>query len=39
MVDRISEREALFLLSIDPASLSPQERSILEREMRLVRER
>ncbi|MBN1110447.1 MAG: DUF835 domain-containing protein [Methanomassiliicoccales archaeon] len=39
LVDRISERSALFLLSIDPASLSQQERSILEREMRLVRER
>ncbi len=39
LVDRISERPALFLLSIDPASLSAQERSILEREMRLVRER
>jgi hypothetical protein len=39
LVDRISERAALFLLSIDPASLSQQERSILEREMRLVRER
>ncbi|MHC1679750.1 MAG: DUF835 domain-containing protein [Methanomassiliicoccales archaeon] len=39
LVDRISERQALFLLSIDPASLSVQERSILEREMRLVRER
>ena len=39
LVDRISEREAIFLLSIDPASLSAQERSILEREMRLVRER
>ncbi|MCG7843914.1 MAG: DUF835 domain-containing protein [Methanomassiliicoccales archaeon] len=39
LVDRISERSALFLLSIDPASLSLQERSILEREMRLVRER
>ncbi len=39
LVDRISERPALFLLSIDPASLSLQERSILEREMRLVRER
>lgn len=39
LVDRISERSALFLLSIDPASLNQQERSILEREMRLVRER
>jgi hypothetical protein len=39
LVDRISERSAIFLLSIDPASLIQQERSILEREMRLVRER
>ncbi|NLX47014.1 MAG: DUF835 domain-containing protein [Euryarchaeota archaeon] len=39
LVDRVSERQALFLLSIDPDSLNAQERSILEREMRLVRER
>lgn len=39
LVDRVSERQAIFLLSIDPVSLSVQERSILEREMRLVRER
>jgi hypothetical protein len=39
LVDRISEHPSVFLLSIDPTSLSPQERSILEREMRLVRER
>ncbi len=39
LVDRISERSSFFLLSIDPTSLSQQERSILEREMRLVRER
>ncbi len=39
LVDRISEHTSFFLLSIDPASLSQQERSILEREMRLVRER
>jgi len=39
LVDKISERSAVFLLSVDPNSLSPQERSILERELRVVRDR
>jgi hypothetical protein len=39
LVDKISERSAVFLLSVDPASLSLQERSVLEREMRVVRDR
>jgi archaellum biogenesis ATPase FlaH len=39
LVDKISERSAVFLLSVDPNSLSSQERSVLEREMRVVRDR
>jgi hypothetical protein len=39
LVDKISERSAMFLLSVDPNSLNPQERSILERELRVVRDR
>lgn len=39
LVDKISERSAVFLLSVDPNSLNPQERSILERELRVVRDR
>jgi archaellum biogenesis ATPase FlaH len=39
LVDKISERSAVFLLSVDPASLNSQERSVLEREMRVVRDR
>jgi len=39
LVDKISERSAVFLLSVDPNSLNAQERSILERELRVVRDR
>jgi hypothetical protein len=39
LVDKISERSAVFLLSVDPDSLTAQERSVLEREMRVVRDR
>ncbi len=39
LVDKISERSAVFLLSVDPNSLNPQERSVLERELRVVRDR
>ena len=39
LVDKISERSAVFLLSVDPNSLNSQERSVLEREMRVVRDR
>jgi hypothetical protein len=39
LVDKISERSAVFLLSVDPNSLSAQERSVLERELRVVRDR
>jgi archaellum biogenesis ATPase FlaH len=39
LVDKVSERSAVFLLSVDPNSLNPQERSVLERELRVVRDR
>ena len=38
LVDKVSERSAVFLLSVDPNSLNAQERSILEREMRVIRD-
>ena len=38
LVDKVSERSAVFLLSVDPNSLNAQERSILERELRVVRD-
>jgi archaellum biogenesis ATPase FlaH len=37
LVDEVAEREAIFILSLDPEGLKPQERSILEREMEVVR--
>jgi hypothetical protein len=39
LVDKVSERSAVFLLSVDPNSLSVQERAVLEREMSVVRDR
>jgi hypothetical protein len=39
LVDKVSERSAVFLLSVDPNSLNPQELSVLERELRVVRDR
>ncbi|MGD0818630.1 MAG: DUF835 domain-containing protein [Methanomassiliicoccales archaeon] len=39
LVDKISERSAVFLVSVDPNSLNSQERSVLERELRVVRDR
>lgn len=39
LVDKVSEKNAIFLLSVDPNSLSVQERSIIEREMTVVREK
>jgi len=37
LVDKISEKKAIFLLSMDPSSHNPQERSIIEREMKVIR--
>lgn len=37
IVDEVSEREAIFLVSLNPESLKAQDRSILEREMEVVR--
>jgi hypothetical protein len=37
LVDEVSERDAIFILSIDPEGLQPQERSVIEREMEVVR--
>jgi len=37
IVDSISERNAVFMVSLSPESLRPQERSILEREMEVLR--
>jgi chromosomal replication initiator protein DnaA len=37
IVDSISEREAIFMVSLSPESLGSQERSILEREMEVLR--
>ena len=39
LVDKVSERKSIFLLSVDPNSLNPQERSIIEREMNVVQSR
>lgn len=39
LVDKVSERSAVFLLSVDPNSLSAQERSVLERELHVIRDR
>jgi hypothetical protein len=39
LVDKVSERSAVFLLSVDPNSLNAQERSVLERELSVVRDR
>ncbi|MCU0861002.1 MAG: DnaA/Hda family protein [Methanomassiliicoccales archaeon] len=38
VVDNISERSAVFMVSLSPDSLGPQERSILEREMEVLRQ-
>lgn len=37
IVDEVSEREAIFIVSLNPESLKAQERSILEREMEVHR--
>lgn len=37
LVDKMSEKKAMFLMSVDPASLNNQERSIIEREMNVIR--
>ena len=37
LVDEVSERDAIFILSIDPEGLKQQERSVIEREMEVVR--
>ena len=37
LVDEIAEREAIFILSVDPEGLTSQELSILEREMEVMR--
>ncbi len=36
LVDKVSEQQAIFLLSVDPNSLSNQERSIVERELNVL---
>ncbi len=38
LVDQVSERRAMFMVSVSPDSLKVQERSVLEREMEPVRE-
>ncbi len=37
IVDSVTERSAIFMVSLSPESLRPQERSILEREMEVLR--
>jgi len=37
VVDSVTERNAIFMVSLSPESLKPQERSILEREMEVLR--
>ncbi|MCE5295483.1 MAG: DUF835 domain-containing protein [Euryarchaeota archaeon] len=37
LVDKVSERNSIFLLSMDPASLNAQEKSIIEREMNVLK--
>jgi chromosomal replication initiator protein DnaA len=37
IVDSVTERNAIFMVSLSPDSLKPQERSILEREMEVLR--
>jgi hypothetical protein len=37
-VDDVSERQAIFLVSVNKESLKTQERSILEREMEVIRQ-
>ncbi|MGD0056557.1 MAG: DnaA/Hda family protein [Methanomassiliicoccales archaeon] len=39
VVDEVSERPAIFLVSVNQESLKTQERSILEREMEVIRHR
>lgn len=39
LVDKVSEKKSIFLLSVDPSSLSPQEKSIIEREMNVIQSR
>ena len=37
LIDQVSEKDAIFLLSVNPEALKQQERSILEREMEVIR--
>jgi len=37
VVDSVTERNAIFMVSLSPESLKPQEKSILEREMEVLR--
>ncbi len=37
LIDQVSERDAIFLLSMNPEALKQQERSILEREMEVIK--
>jgi hypothetical protein len=37
LIDQVSERDAVFLLSMNPEALKQQERSILEREMEVIK--
>ena len=37
LIDQVSEKDAIFLLSVNPDALKQQERSILEREMEVIR--
>jgi hypothetical protein len=39
LVDKVSERKSIFLLSVDPNSMNPQEKSIVEREMTALQSR
>jgi hypothetical protein len=38
VVDEVSERQAIFLVSVNKESLKTQERSILEREMEVIKQ-
>lgn len=39
LVDKVSEKKSIFLLSVDPNSMNPQEKSIVEREMTVLQSR
>ena len=38
VVDKVHEDVTIFIVSVDPESLDPQDRSVLEREMEVIRE-